>query len=145
MISDTTPTYFNTFISRSSSLSSTLEFKLALFAAMGIYRYSDLLLSALGFKSLRILQGADAAVPTDNLLQSPCFRSFMVSQQFCIEGWVSFLGTGAHFIPRATRRELKLSTGLASCYNFDTQRFRHSSVFLVLETLVFVEQEVGMN
>jgi hypothetical protein len=69
----------------------------------------------------------------------------MISQQFCIECWVSFLGSGAHFIPRAARRELKLSTGLASCYNFDTQRFRHSSVFLVLETLLFVEQEVGMN
>lgn len=62
MISDTTPTYFNTFISRSSSLSSTLEFKLALFAAMVVCRYLDLLLSALGFNSLRILQGAEAAV-----------------------------------------------------------------------------------
>lgn len=71
MISDTTPTYFNTFISRSSSLSSTLEFKLPLLAAMGIHRYSDLLLSALGFNSLRILQGAEATVPQITCYKSP--------------------------------------------------------------------------
>jgi hypothetical protein len=71
MISDTTPTYFNKFISRSSSLSSTLEFKLALFAAMGVCRYSDLLLSALGFNSLRILQGAESAVPHITCYKTP--------------------------------------------------------------------------
>jgi hypothetical protein len=71
MISDTTPTYFNTFISRSSSLSSTLEFKLALFAAMVVCRYLDLLLSALGLNSLRILQGAEAAAPQITCYKTP--------------------------------------------------------------------------